>query len=278
MSSFSRFQDINQKRGIANQETNASFIIKGYPSISIKNAQTGEEQPASVVNRQEKDLAYIYTHINQPIEVGSVWGAKELKWLISEEIVIIKNVAWHKYVAFLCNVEVDGFWGYFKSPEKTYINVVLQEKELLQSQQKPILVLGQDIFSIGDKFKIKDRAWMIQEKDNFDQNGVVYYSLTPTTISKDVTNTDLSVKSKESVEVTPKIKSPSEYGFIPNKSITLPTRDFYFKSSVNGVQIISLLENEVTFKIPFGIDKVLIYTKDPYLYDTIYETEFRKEL
>ena len=72
MSSFSRFQDINQKRGIANQETNASFIIKGYPSISIKNAQTGEEQPASVVNRQEKDLAYIYTHINQPIEVGSV--------------------------------------------------------------------------------------------------------------------------------------------------------------------------------------------------------------
>lgn len=278
MSSFSRFQDINQKRGIANKETNASFIIKGYPSISIKNAQTGEEQFASVVNRQEKDLAYIYTHTNQPIEVGSVWGAKGLNWLISEEIIIIKDVAWHKYTAFLCNVEVDGLWGYFKSPEKSYINVALREEELLQSQQKPLLVLGQDILNIGDKFKIKDRAWMVQEKDNFDENGVVYYSLTPTTISKDIARTNTSITTKQEVVVTPQVREPSEFGFIPNKAITLPTKDYYFKSNVASVQIINLLENEVTFKIPFGIDKVLIYTKDPYSYDTIYETEFRKEI
>ena len=108
MSSFSRFQDINQKRGIANQQTSSGFIMKGYPSISIKNAVTNEEQDACVVNRQEKDLAYIYTHLNKPIEVGSVWGAKGLKWLISEEIIIIKDVNWHKYTAFLCNVEVNG--------------------------------------------------------------------------------------------------------------------------------------------------------------------------
>ena len=72
MSSFSRFQDINQKRGMANQQTNSGFILKGYPSILIKNVVTNEELSASVVNRQEKDLAYIYTHVKQPIEVGSV--------------------------------------------------------------------------------------------------------------------------------------------------------------------------------------------------------------
>ena len=158
MSSFSRFQDINQKRGIANKETNTSFILKGYPSIFIQNAVTGEKTAASVVSRQEKDLAYIYTHINNPIAVGSVWGAKGLKWLISEEIVIIKDVNWHKYVAFLCNVQVNNVWGYFISPEKKYIGVELNEKVLLNSKQQPVLVLGQDLLNIGDKFAIKDRA------------------------------------------------------------------------------------------------------------------------
>ena len=61
-------------------------------------------------------------------------------------------------MAFLCNVEVNGLWGYFLSPEKTHINVALREEVLLQSQQKPILVLGKDVLGIGDKFSIKGRA------------------------------------------------------------------------------------------------------------------------
>ena len=72
MSSFSRFKDINQKRGMINQETNTQFIVKGYPSILITNATTNDEIAASVVNRQEKDMAYIYTHKDNPIDVGSV--------------------------------------------------------------------------------------------------------------------------------------------------------------------------------------------------------------
>ena len=71
MSSFSRFQDINQKRGIANSKTNSSFIFNGYPTTSILGT-SGDEVTASVVNRQEKDLAYIYTHIDQELPVGSV--------------------------------------------------------------------------------------------------------------------------------------------------------------------------------------------------------------
>jgi hypothetical protein len=58
----------------------------------------------------------------------------------------------------LCNVEINGLWGYFLSAEKSYIRVALKEDVVLQSQQKPILVLGKDILNINDKFMIKDRA------------------------------------------------------------------------------------------------------------------------
>lgn len=251
MSSFSRFQDINQKRGIANQQTNSGFILKGYPSILIKNAATDEELSASVVNRQEKDLAYIYTHVKQPIEVGSVWEAKGLKWLISEEIVVIKDVSWRKYVAFLCNVQVNGQWGYFISSEKSRINVELQKEILLQSQNKPMLVLGKDVLSIGDKFKIKDKAWMVQEKDNLDDN-ITYYTLVATTMSE-----DLQHQSAQDIIVKPQINNDN-FTFIPNQLITINTSGGFFQYDVSAIEVVSRSENEIVFKIPFGIDSVQI--------------------
>lgn len=257
MSSFSRFQDINQKRGIANKKTNASFIFKGYPTISILNA-SGEEVTASVVNRQEKDLAYIFTHIDNALTVGSVWGAKGLHWLISEEIVSIKEVAWHKYAAILCNVEVNGLWGYFLSPEKSYINVVLREEVLLQSQQKPILVLGQDALSINDKFIIKDRAWMVQEKDNFDNTGITYYSLCATTISKEETGAQIQSSQRQSFEI-PLVTDKTK--FLPNRKIVFSTEFGYFKTN-KKVQIHSLTETEVVFSIPNGIQTCEIQVQE----------------
>lgn len=75
--SFERFHRTNQQRLEANKKLNSQFIIKRYPSIEITNANA-EKQLACVVNKQEKDLAYIYTFINQPLTVGSIWSAKGL--------------------------------------------------------------------------------------------------------------------------------------------------------------------------------------------------------
>lgn len=252
MSSFSRFQDINQKRGMANQQTNSGFIIKGYPSILIKNVANDEELSASVVNRQEKDLAYIYTHIKQPVEVGSVWEAKGLKWLVSEEIVVIKDVSWHKYMAFLCNVQVNGQWGYFISPEKRHVDTVVKEKVLLQSQQHPLLVLGSNVLLIGDKIKINNRAWMVQEKDDSSSRGVAYYSLIPTTM-----NESLQHQPIQDTVVKPQINNDG-FTFIPNQPITISTSDGFFQCDVSAIEVISRSENEVVFKVPFGIDSVQI--------------------
>lgn len=269
MSSFSRFQDINQKRGIANQQTDTRFIMKGYPSILIKSVDTDEELAACVVNHQEKDSAYIYTRKESPIEVGSVWGAKGLKWLISEEIIIIKDVNWHKYAALLCNVEVNGLWGYFISPERKHVAVSLRDEVLLQSQQKPILVLGADALGIGDKFIIKDRAWMVQEKDNL--AGVVYYSLVATTINK---GEDYQVE--VDTRVAPQIVEDDDpLTFTPGQEVVVNTEGGVFKVNCSSVEVISRTANEVVFIVPFGVDEVEVTTLlDGELITETYRKEF----
>ena len=252
MSSFSRFQDINQKRGIANQKTNSSFIFNGYPTISILGT-SGDEVTASVVNRQEKDLAYIYTHIDQELPVGSVWSAKGLHWLISEEIVIIKDVSWHKYEAILCNVEINGLWGYFRSPEESYINTVLKQDVVVQSQQKPILVLGEDVLSIGERFEVRGRGWMVQEKDNFDTAGITYYSLRASTLSKaEESDVDFEIETVQHRNNSMKLISGEKASFI--------TEHGYFSTNCSRVEIVNRTKTQIDAIIPFGITELEVVT------------------
>lgn len=77
MTSFSRFQERNKKRTVANSKFNSNFILKGYPSIEITN-DNGDVLQASVVSRQEKDYAYLYTKVEDVLSIGSVWSAKNL--------------------------------------------------------------------------------------------------------------------------------------------------------------------------------------------------------
>ena len=71
MTSFSRFQERNRRRTVAQNKLNTNFIFKGYPSVEIIGAND-ERIQASVVNKQEKDYAYVFTSLEQPISIGSV--------------------------------------------------------------------------------------------------------------------------------------------------------------------------------------------------------------
>ena len=185
MTSFSRFQERNKKRTVAQNKLNTSFIFKGYPSIEIKGSADQSIQ-ASVVNKQEKDYAYIFTHLQDELAIGSIWTAKNLHLLVTEEITIIKDVDWHKYHALLCNVQIGNHWGYFKGSEKSFLDIALEREVVWESPQKPVLVLPENVLEFRDKIVIKGRAWLIQEYDAISTPGLVYYSLKPTTVSKEV--------------------------------------------------------------------------------------------
>lgn len=269
MTSFSRFQERNKKRTVAQNKLNTSFIFKGYPSIEIKGSADQKIQ-ASVVNKQEKDYAYIFTQMQDELAIGSVWTAKNLHLLITEEITIIKDVDWHKYHALLCNVQIGDHWGYFKGPEKSFLDVVLEKEVVWESPQKPVLVLSEDILDFRDKIVIKDRAWLVQEYDAISTPGLVYYSLKPTTISKDVAvenaNKSVYVEKHNEDNVTI-IENPIQYlnqDYIiisPNIDITLNTEDGYFKSTNKNLKIKKRTDSIIVFSIPFGVEEVEVEVK-----------------
>ena len=271
MTSFSRFQERNKKRTVAQNKLNTSFIFKGYPSIEIQGSADQKIQ-ASVVNKQEKDYAYVFTQTQDELEIGSIWAAKNLHLLITEEITIIKDVDWHKYHALLCNVQIDNHWGYFKGPEKSFLDIVLEKEVIWESPQKPVLVLPENVLNFRDKIVIKGRAWLIQEYDAISTPGLVYYSLKPTTISKEVaaenTGKDIYVEKHEEPIINV-VENPisllsedSVFNISPNVPITLSTEDGYFKTTNKNLKIQKRTASMVVFSIPFGISEVAVEVKE----------------
>ena len=271
MTSFSRFQERNKKRTVAQNKLNTSFIFKSYPSIEIQGSADQKIQ-ASIANKQEKDYAYVFTQKQDELEIGSVWTAKNLHLLITEEITIIKDVNWHKYHALLCNVQIDNHWGYFKGPEKSFLDVVLEKEVIWESPQKPVLVLPENVLNFRDKIVIKGRAWLIQEYDAISTPGLVYYSLKPTTISKEVAaeNADKEIYVEKHEEpIVNVVENPisllsedSVFNISPNVSITLSTEDGYFKTTNKNLKIQKRTASMVVFSIPFGISEVAVEVKE----------------
>ena len=185
--------------------------------------------------------------------------------LVSEEIVVIKDVRWHKYLAFLCNTQIGDWWGYFKGPEKSFINITLKQNVILESQQKPILILPSAAqLDFKDKLVIKNRAWLIQEYDNISTEGIIYYSIIPSTVSSS------TVENQEVIEKPADVDIPSDdlsleeniVYFPYNKTIYITTENGYFKVDAD-VKIIKHTADQVGFQVPFGITKFnLEYQKE----------------
>lgn len=259
MNNYKRFVEKNRIRANAINQGNASFIMNGYNSTVIKNDT--REIFAAVVNQQEKDTAYIYTGLDDNLEIGSLWETKGLHLLVAEEIVVIKDVKWHKYNAYLCNVEVEGIWGRFIGPEEKYINLTLQQSAILTSEQKPVLILPSDTFAFGDKIIIKNRAWLIQEVDNITTDGISYYSLKPTTMPKNKTvekDEDRNITLDDSIKEI----ADNTYSVIPNTAIVVNTNKGYFEYNNASLKILRHTTDLVEFLIPIGVEEVEIKTKE----------------
>jgi len=267
MSNWSRFRELNGTVNSQTQEVvNSHFLLKGYPSITITGTQ-GLAVQAVVVNKQEQEVAYIYTLKDTPLDVGSVWTAKNLHLLITEEITVIKDVNWHKYHCFLCNLEVDGLWGYFIGPEKKHIDLQLHKQVVLTSTQKPLLILAGMPLKFQDKIMIHGRAWVVDEYDALSTPGITYYSLLPTTMSKEVIadhpDTPIFTESYNEpvLETVIDDSHTTAVESAPGIKITVTTEDGYFKSNISNLKIYKHTPTEVIFETPFGIEELIISTK-----------------
>lgn len=264
-SNFSLFKAKNAAFSSAEREDNAKFIFGSYPSVQLQ--MNDKVIPAVIVNKQENDEAYFYTTIKDNLVAGETVSHKGLHWIIDEEIVIIKPVAWRKYHAFLCNVQLDDtHWGYFIGPEKSKINVSLKENVYLYSDQKPVLVAAPNLLQPQDRLWIRGRAWEVQEYDNISKPDITYYTLTTSTISEEehaeqpnaviFPNTDLHQSVIIPQEPT-SFDNTGVLGCAPLTKIVVATEEGYFESSEPNIIIIGATDTKVVFQIPFGIKHVI---------------------
>lgn len=259
MSNFDYFRKRNARKKAYAKEVNTRFVFNGLPSVEI-TLENNDTMMACVVNKQEKDVAYIYTHQDEPLAVGTILIAKGLHFLIVEQIIIMQDVEFNKYLALLCNTQFDEWdWGYFKGPEKGYINLSKKEDLAAISQQKPILVARQGRFNIGDKIKVNGRPWLIIESDTISSPTIGYYSLKATTMSKDeLQGNDTILDDGENILTAAVLDDRTSVTTF--QEVELPTEGGFYQSTCKLIQL-KVTSDKINFKVPVGIKNFTVKIK-----------------
>lgn len=259
MSNFDYFRKRNARKKAYAKEVNTRFVFNGLPSVEI-TLENNDTMMACVVNKQEKDVAYIYTHQDEPLAVGTVLVAKGLHFLIVEQIIIMQDVEFNKYLALLCNTQFDEWdWGYFKGPEKGYINLSMKEDLAAISQQKPILVARQGRFNIGDKIKVNGRPWLIIESDTISSPTIGYYSLKATTMSKEELQGDDTILD-DGAEILTAAVLDDRISVTTFQEVELPTEGGFYQSTCKLIQL-KVTSDKINFKVPVGIKNFTVKIK-----------------
>ena len=247
---YNQFRRKNAANNKADETVNVRFIFEGNSATNI--IVNGEKIKAAIVLSQDKDMAYVYTEKRKPLALGYCFENKGLHYLIIKKEVIIRDVLYNKYQALLANVELEeNVWGYFKSPETSYINTKVEGSAVEVSLQHPILVASAGLFEIGDKFLVKNRPWEVIETDTISSDAITYYSLRATTVAKEsaVSEGSAAAEMPEEAQIDESIQ------VAPLQTIQLTTEDGVFYATTQELVNVKKKLTSVNFTVPFGIEE-----------------------
>lgn len=255
---YNQFRRKNAASNKADKYENVRFIFEGNSATNI--IVNGERYRAAIVLKQDKDLAYIYTERNRPLAVGVSFENKGLHFLIIKKEAIIKDVLFNRYQALIANVQLENnVWGYFKSPETTYINTKIEGSAVEVSLQHPILVAPAELYKIGDKFLVKGRPWEVIETDTISSDEITYYSLKATTIAKEIeTETEVN---NAAAEMPAELETDNSIKVSALQEIQLATEEGFFETTKELINV-KLKLSSVIFTIPFGIDNFEVTVRE----------------
>lgn len=150
--------------------------------------------------------------------------------------------------------------GYYVSSLRRAIDLSLDKEISLSDKEKPMLVVPTFNWSkVGQTIVVNGKPWKITEVDATTNAGISYCSLELGWISKsdDVDEYSMCAHSEDSL--------------VAGRELELETEDAYFSAS-SGVEIIDIQQTKVLIKIPFGVERVVISTKQA---GNIIENEYK---
>ena len=260
MSKFNAFRrklDINEKC-IANYES--SFITEGTSAVQIYSLRLKDYKQAAIIitDKEGPDTSLVYTFKEQAREhellKGDYYTWNTNTYFVYEDVQVVLDTNYKKQKSYQCNVEFDctcecgcgRYFGYYVSSLARYVDTTLQSNLNITDNDKPVLVLpAQEWVKVGTKIVIYNKPYKIIEIDTITNKGIAYCSLDRDFVSK---QKDVVIE-----ETNPVLVAGIEQ--------LIATYDGYLETN-HKVDIISRTDTGITIVVPYGLDEIVLTTKD----------------
>jgi len=202
----------------------------------------------------------VYTFKKDNLKKGDYFIHDNVNYLVYENQRLIDDDIDHvKQRAVECNVSFmigeTSYQGYFVSTLRRYNNEEFQGKQLLNPDEKPLLILPtNNEITISTEFLIENKPWRVVEYDYITNKGITYYYLERgiiRNIVEEPETTSLQARSFGFATELPTLEALVEH--------TFETTDGVF-SAMPAVDILKKTSTSVTFSIPYGVEEVTIFT------------------
>ena len=260
MSKFNAFRrklDINNKC-VANYES--AFITEGTSAVQIYSLRLKNYKPAAIIitDKEGPDTSLVYTFKEQAREdelvKGDYYTWNNNTYFVYEDVQVVLDTNYKKQKSYQCNVEFNytcecgsnTYFGYYVSSLARYVDTTLQSNLNISDNDKPVLILpALHWVKVGAQFVIHNKPYKIIEIDTITNKGIAYCSLDRDFVSK---QKDVVIE-----EINPVLVAGIEQ--------LITTYDDYLQTS-HKVDIISRTNAGITIVVPYGLDEIVLTTKD----------------
>lgn len=271
MSKYNLFRKMDSAGGAVKKAKAANFIENSLSSTTIEHLRLDETKKV-VLTRDHKEgnieiILFTYpVEKEKKVEVGDYIKHKHKNFLTFMEYDHPLSNDYYKYKILECNIiiKVDDLElpaAYFSGMRK-FINSTSSNAEGLTSifeNAKPIVVVKDDpMLKVNFRFLAANEAYKVINIDRISNPGIAYLSVEAVPLN--VMTDDLEegkVITYEPKEIEPRLEPVYKKGEI----ISLGIIDG-FVSFEPSVEVMTRNRNEVIFRVPYDINKLIVKTKD----------------
>lgn len=283
---YEKFREKHAIKKACEDKISADFIFSKETSNEITHVRINEDKNVALVfnNKEGSDEVIVFEAIEKNkesweyLKKGDYFVLSNNYYLIFEEFKIVKSdLSYKKYKAAECNVvftyDYNYYNGVFLGSARKIINDTILKNSVLASDEGAILILpSNDRLKIDLNLWIGNKPWKIKDYDDITNSGIMYISLergikknlNENLVEEDdlamvyILNPDKIVDQQPTSDFD---ETDLIWSLRPMTEYTFSTNFAYFVSNPK-VDITNRNINSVSFKIPYGIQEILISTKN----------------
>lgn len=268
MSKYSTFRNRTAAEDIVHKNQRSLFISESTSSTEIYHTEADQYKTAVLTKeyREGMDQTLLFTYADEaiPVEKGHYIENDNIQYLVFMEYRHSAEEFYKKYKLVQCNGSIkkegrnDLPAAYFGSLRR-FMSLTGTDTDGInfsESTEEPILIVtDRDYLEKDYRFMYMGDIYKVLTTDNKSNPGIAYLSIKEVPYNE-VTDT---MDSAGTIEKPSTTYSPES--IYQGEEVTVNTNNGYFKTDIR-VDIINRVSDQVTFEVPYGIDNLIIETKD----------------